>query len=212
MITSLQRVRHTLSGAPVDHLAVQPMLMMFAAKHAGMAFIDYTRDGRKMAEAQLKVAQDFGVDCLLTCSDPAREVIDIAGDGSVDWFTDEGPAINEGRAALAEKSRLRQFKLPDPLGGGRMHDRVHAIEFMRRRAGPDLSIVGWVEGPLALAAELRGLNTIMLDFTDDPAFVRDLFDFTAEVAISSTARPIKIGSPRSSTGSILKWCHASAVA
>ena len=193
MITSLQRVRNTLSGSPVDHLAVQPMLMMFAAKHAGMAFIDYTRDGRKMAEAQLKVAEDFEVDCLLSCSDPAREVIDIAGDGSVDWFTDQGPAINENRAALAEKSRLRQFKLPNPLGGGRMHDRVQSIEFMRRRAGPDSSIVGWVEGPLALAAELRGLNTIMVDFADDPAFVRDLFDFTAEVAIGYAPAQIAAG-------------------
>ena len=193
VITSLQRVRNTLAGEPVDHLAAQPMLMMFAAKHAGMAFIDYTRDGRKMAEAQLKVAEDFEVDCLLTCSDPAREVIDIAGAGSVDWFTDQGPVINEGRAALADKSRLRQFKLPDPWGGGRMHDRVRAIEFMRRRTGPGLSIVGWVEGPLALAAELRGLNTIMIDFTDDPAFVRDLFDFTAQVAVRYAPAQIAAG-------------------
>ena len=87
-----------IAGKPVDHLPAQPMLMMFAAKHAGIKFIDYTRDGRKMAEAQLKAAEDFGIDCLLTCSDPAREVIDIDGEGSVDWFTDQGPAIMESRA------------------------------------------------------------------------------------------------------------------
>jgi len=32
-----------------------------------------------MAAAQSKLVHDFGIDCLLTCSDPAREVIDIAG-------------------------------------------------------------------------------------------------------------------------------------
>lgn len=177
----------------MDHLAAQPMLMMFAARHAGIPFIDYTRDGRKMADAQLKVAEDFGVDCLLTCSDPAREVIDIAGEGSVDWFADQGPAINESRAALTDKSRLREFQLPDPLGGGRMHDRVKAIALMRQRVGPALSIVGWVEGPLALAAELRGLNTLMTDFLDDPLFVRDLLDFTAEVAIRYAPAQIAAG-------------------
>jgi uroporphyrinogen-III decarboxylase len=161
----------------VDRLPVQPMGMMFAARHAGIPYIDYTRDGQKMAEAQLRFAEDFGIDCLLTCSDPAREVIDIAGEGSVDWFVDQGPAINEERAALVEKERLRTFRLPDPTGGGRMHDRVRSIELMRRRAGPGMSIVGWIEGPLALAAELRGLNTIMLDFGDDPEFVRDLLAF-----------------------------------
>ena len=192
-MTAKERIRRTIRGEPVDHLAAQPMVMMFASKHAGIRFIDYTRDGLKMAEAQLKTAEDFGLDCLLTCSDPAREVIDIAGEGSVDWFTDQGPAINEGRAALADKARLRQFKRPDPLGGGRMHDRVKSIEFMRRRAGPEMSIVGWVEGPLALAAELRGLNTIMMDFVDDPAFVRDLLAFTAEVAMAYAPAQIAAG-------------------
>ncbi|MCC7517575.1 MAG: uroporphyrinogen decarboxylase family protein [Verrucomicrobiae bacterium] len=192
-MTSLERVRQTVRGQPVDHLAAQPMLMMFAAKHAGMPYIDYTRDGLKMAEAQLKIAEDFGLDCLLTCSDPAREVIDIAGEGSVDWFPDQGPAINESRAALADKTRLRQFKLPDPLGGGRMHDRIKGIAQMRQRAGPDCSIVGWIEGPLALAAELRGLNTVMTDFLDDPAFVRELLDFTAGVAIRYAPAQIEAG-------------------
>jgi MtaA/CmuA family methyltransferase len=192
-MTSIDRVRRTIRGEAVDRLPFQPMAMMFSAKHAGIPFIDYTKDGRKMAEAQLKLVADFGLDCLLTCSDPAREVIDIAGDGSVDWFTDQGPAINEERAALADKLRLRTFKVPDPLNGGRMHDRVKSIEIMRREAGPGMSIVGWIEGPLALAAELRGLNTIMLDFEDDPGFAHDLLRFCADVAIAYAPAQIAAG-------------------
>jgi hypothetical protein len=57
-----------------------------------MLYIEYTKDGRKMAEAQSRVVQDFGIDCLLTCSDPAREVFDIAGEGSINWYEDQGPA------------------------------------------------------------------------------------------------------------------------
>jgi MtaA/CmuA family methyltransferase len=192
-VTSIERVRRVIRGEPVDHLPAQPMAMIFAARHAGIPFIDYTRDGRKMAEAQLKLVEDFGLDCLLTCSDPAREVIDIAGDGSVDWFPDQGPVINEARAALADKSRLREFRIPDPLGGGRMQDRVQSIEIMRRAAGPGMSIVGWVEGPLALAAELRGVNTIMLDFLDDPDFARELLAFCADVAIAYAPAQIAAG-------------------
>ena len=192
-MTPIERVRRVIRGEPVDRLPAQPMLMMFAARHAGMRFLDYTKDGRLMAAAQLKLAEDFGVDCLLTCSDPAREVIDLAGEGSVDWFDDQGPAINEARAVLSDKRRLLTLKLPDPLGGGRMHDRVKAIETMRQRAGPGMSIVGWVEGPLALAQELRGLNNIMSDFVDDPGFVRDLLAFTADVAIRYAPAQIAAG-------------------
>lgn len=192
-MTSIERVRRVIRGEPVDHLPAQPMVMMLAAKHAGIPFIDYTKDGRLMAEAQLKFVADYGLDCLLTCSDPAREVIDIAGEASVDWFTDQGPAINEERAALNDKLALKNFRVPDPLGGGRMHDRVRSIEFMRASAGSGMSIVGWVEGPLALAAELRGLNAIMLDFEDDPAFTHDLLAFCADVAIAYAPAQIAAG-------------------
>ena len=78
-MTSIERVQRLIRGEAVDRLPVQPMAMMFAAKNAGMSFLDYTKHGHNMAEAQLKLVADYGLDCLLTCSDPAREVIDIAG-------------------------------------------------------------------------------------------------------------------------------------
>lgn len=192
-MNSLERVRNTLAGRPADHLACQPMLMMFAARHCGVKYIDYCRDGRILAEAQWRTVEDFGVDATITCSDPAREVIDIAGDGSVDWFDDQGPVINESRAALSDKSRLRTLRVPDLPEGGRMYDRVRSIRILRQHAGADLSVVGWVEGPLALAAELRGLNNLMLDFIDDPAFVHDLLDFCAAVAIAYAPAQIEAG-------------------
>lgn len=157
-MNSLERVRNTVLGKPVDHLSCQPMLMQFAARHSAMKFIDYTKDGRKMAEAQLRVARDFELDVLLTCSDPAREVIDIAGDGSIEWFENQGPAIQEDRAALVDKGLLKKFRMPDLDPAGRMYDRIKAIEIMRHEVGQENSICGWVEGPLALAAELRGIT------------------------------------------------------
>ena len=190
---SIDRIRGVIEGKPVDRLPAQPMAMMFAAKHAGFRFIDYTKDGRIMAEAQLKLAKDFEIDCVLMCSDPAREVIDIAGEDSIGWFENQGPAICEERAALLDKARLKKFRIPDPLGGGRMHDRIRAIEICLRELRGEISIVGWIEGPLALAAELRGLNRMMTDFVDDPEFVRDLMDFTSEVAIVYAAAQIEAG-------------------
>ncbi len=192
-MTSLERVRATVAGKPVDHLAAQPMIMMFAAKNLGIPYIEATRDGRKLAAGQLKMVEEFGLDVLLTCSDPAREVVDIAGEDSVVWLPDQGPVIDEEKAALRETNRLKQFQVPDPLGGGRMHDRIKAIEIMRREVRDDVSVVGWVEGPLALAQELRGLNRIMTDFVDDPAFVHDLLDFTAAVAIRYADAQIAAG-------------------
>jgi len=190
---SLDRVRSIIAGKPVDHLPALPMVMMFAAKHAGIPYIDYTRDGKILAAAQLKVVRDFGIDCVLMTSDPAREVIDIAGEGSIQWFEDQGPAIAEERAALLDKARLNEFGVPDPHREGRMHDRIHSIEICLRELGGETSIVGWVEGPLALAQYLRGLTRIMTDIVDDPTFVRDLMDFASEVAIAYAIAQIEAG-------------------
>ena len=158
--------------------------MQLAARHAGMHYNDYVTDARALAEAQLAMADDYGIDCVMTCSDPARELIDIAGDDdSVEW-ADSGPAIVESRAVLLEKSRLGGLRVPDPMAPGRMRERVESIEIMRQTGGPGASVVGWVEGPLALAAEMRGLSALMLDTYQDPGFLDELLDFTSSVAMA----------------------------
>lgn len=180
---SLERIRGLIAGRPIDHLPAQPMIMQLAARHAGLDYNRYVTQGRLLAEAQLALAQAYGIDCLMQCSDPARELIDIAGgdDSSVEWAA-TGPAIVEERALLRDKSTLGSLRVPDPLAPGRMRDRVESIEMMRDMAGADVSVVGWVEGPLALGAEMRGLSSLMLDTYEDPVFLDELFDFTSQVA------------------------------
>ena len=180
---SLDRIRGLIAGEPVDHLPAQPLIMQLAARRAGLDYNDYVTHGRLLAEAQMSLADEFGIDCLMQCSDPARELIDIAGgdDSSVEWAA-TGPAIVEERALVRDKAVLSTLRVPDPLGPGRMRDRVESIEVMRQSAGPDTSIVGWVEGPLALGAEMRGLSRVMMDTYEDPAFLDELFDFTSQVA------------------------------
>jgi len=64
---------------------------------------------------------------------------------------------------------------------------------MRRRVGPDILVEGWVEGPCAEAADLRGINTLMIDFFDDEGFVQALFARVVEVAITFARRQIEAG-------------------
>jgi MtaA/CmuA family methyltransferase len=189
---SLERIRAHIAGDPVDRLPVQPLIMQFAARGAGIHYNDYVTDPRRLADAQMRMADSFGIDCLMTCSDPARELIDIAGNASVEW-ADSGPAIVESRAALSDKRRLADLRIPDPLSPGRMRERVESISLMRAEAGPGASIVGWVEGPLALAAEMRGLSALMMDTYEDPDFLEDLFAFTSSVGMAYWRPQVEAG-------------------
>lgn len=187
-------VRGLINGEPVERLPVQPLIMQFAAGHAGFEYNDYVTDGRRLAEAQMAMADAYGIDCLMTCSDPARELIDIAGgdDSSVEWAP-SGPAIVESRALVFDKGHLADLRVPDPLAPGRMRDRIESIEIMRSTAGAGASIVGWVEGPLALAAEMRGLSALMMDTYADPSFLDELLDFTSQVARSYWKPQVEAG-------------------
>jgi MtaA/CmuA family methyltransferase len=85
------------------------------------------------------------------------------------------------------------MKVPSSISGGRMEDRVRGVDLLRQRVGKELFVEGWVEGPCAEAADVRGINRLMTDFFDDPAFVHDLFGFTVEVATQFAAAQIKAG-------------------
>ena len=153
-MNSRERWLALLENRPVDHLALMPITMMFAAAQRGVLYGDYVTDHRVLVEAQTHVAEKFGFDYVSCISDPAREAADLGAD--VHFFEDQPPAINEENARLKDKTALASLKVPDPLGGGRMFDRVQAAALFQEKAGKEKIIEGWVEGPCAEAADLRG--------------------------------------------------------
>jgi MtaA/CmuA family methyltransferase len=176
-----ERVLNMIEGKPVDSLPLMPITMMFAADQIGVKYGSYATDYRVLAEAQLRTAERFDFDYVSTISDPGREAADCGA--PVRFFEDQPPALEEEQALLADKKTLARLQMPDPLGGGRMHDRIAGIDLLKRRVGQDKIVEGWLEGACAEAADLRGINTLMIDFYDDPAFVRDLFEFTTELGL-----------------------------
>jgi MtaA/CmuA family methyltransferase len=180
-----------LDGHPVPRLPAMPITMMFAARLAGVPYRRYCTDHRELARAQTLVAHRFGFDHVSAISDPAREAVDLGA--AVTWFEDQPPALDETRALLADKAALAALAPADPLGGGRMTDRVLGVELLRATGGATRLVEGWVEGPCAEAADLRGIGALMLDFSDDPRFVDDLFGFAVEQAIAFAAAQVEAG-------------------
>ena len=186
-----ERVLAVLEGREVDTVPFMPITMMFAADLIGKPYGQYATDHRVLVEGQLRVAELFGADHVSGISDPAREAADCGA--RIVYFEDQPPAIDENQALLADKTRLIGLQTPDPLGGGRMTDRIQAMALFREKTDGSLLIEGWVEGPIALGADLRGINTIMLDFFDDPDFARDLMTFCADLAIDFALAQLEAG-------------------
>jgi MtaA/CmuA family methyltransferase len=190
-MTGRERVLAVLEGRTPDRTPFMPITMMFAADLAGVRYREYASDYRVMAAAQMRVAEEFSIDYVSSISDPAREAADLGA--CVEWFDDQPPAIVEAEALLKDKRALARLRPADPLGGGRMHDRVRAVALLKERAAGERIVEGWVEGPCAEGADLRGINALMVDFVDDPGFVSDLFAFTVENALGFARAQVEAG-------------------
>ena len=125
-MNSRERLFAVLDGRPVDCLPVMPITMMFAADQIGAKYFAYTTDYRVLVEAQIRTAEEFDFDHVSAIAE-TREAPDCGA--MVEYFEDQPASIVEAQALLADKKRLAHLKIPDPLGGGRMHDRVKASLF-----------------------------------------------------------------------------------
>ncbi len=186
-----ERILAMFEGRQPDRIPFMPITMMFAADQIGVKYGRYASDFQTLVRAQIETATALEFDYVSCISDPAREAADCGA--NIRYFDDQPPAIDESDARLADKSALVRMKVPDPVGGGRMHDRVKAAALLKERIGDEKLVEGWVEGPCAEGADLRGINNLMLDFYDDPGFVRDLFAFILEMELAFARAQIEAG-------------------
>jgi MtaA/CmuA family methyltransferase len=188
-MTPRERYLAVLDGARPDVLPRLPILMQFAAEYIGSNYGAFASDHRVLVEANIRCAEDFGIDQLNTMSDPYRET---AGFGAPIEFPRDGVPICvrpplEGNPDLAGLSR------PDPMAAPRMRDRIDAIRAYRARAGERYSIMGWVEGPAAEAADLRGVSNFFMDLLDDPGYAGALAARCVETAVEFARHQVAAG-------------------
>ena len=201
-MTGRERILRMLEGREPDHLGLLPITMMFAAGQIGVPYGRYALDYHVLVEAQLRTAAEFGFDHVSAITE-TREAPDCGA--AVRFFEDQPYALDEEHARLTEKGALDGLELPDPQTAPHMRDRLLGLECLRRRAGDQKIIEGWVEGPCGAAADLRGINRLMLDFYDDPDFVHALFSFVLKLGqdfgkaqVAAGADLIGMGDPAAS--------------
>ncbi len=187
-MNSLERYIGVLNGEAVDFLPRTPILMQFAAEYIGSTYAAFASDYRVLVQANLRCARDFGMDQVSCISDPYRETQGFGA--AIEYVTDGVPRSTTPLAGARDLSRLPH---PDPLTAERMRDRVEAVRAYKAQSGGTHSILGWIEGPAAEAATLRGTATFLLDFFDDEGFTCALMDRCVEVGIAFARAQVEAG-------------------
>ncbi len=163
--------------------------MSWAAHFAGRSYRDYYLDGDVLVEAQTAVVKAFGIDQTSVISDPWREA---SGFGMEFDYPEDG--VGRPRAYLIDTpADLKKLRPVDIGASVRMRQRVESVGKLAEALGETHSVLGWVEGPLAEYADLRGMENAMLDLIDRPEFYLAAADIIVENAIGFARAQIRAG-------------------
>ncbi len=162
--------------------------MQYATEYIGSNYGEFASDYKVLVDANVKCAQTFGLDQLSCISDPYRET---CGFGSQIEYMKDGPP--RSTHPLYQKKDLSKLLKPDPHKSDRMQDRINAANSYFEKFNKQYSIMGWVEGPVAETADLRGISEFMMDMVDNESYACDLMDLCLQVAIDFAREQVKAG-------------------
>lgn len=167
----------------------RPILMHFAAHFIGKNYGEFASDYRVLAEANLRCMDEFGLDLLGLISDPYRET--SAFGAKVQFIPNGVPrCLNLIVATIDDVVRLKN---PDVYRAERTRDRIKAGEFLSKKTQGNVPIIGWIEGPLAEACDLAGVQNMMLQLMMEPDFVERLMDKCLKTAMDFAKAQIEAG-------------------
>jgi uroporphyrinogen decarboxylase len=188
-VTAKERIYAIINGDSYDRPAVTPIFMAWAANYIGRDYRDYYLDGDVLAEAQLAVTRAFNLDQISAISDPWREAsaYGVEFDYPPDGIGKPKDTIIKTRDDLA---RIRPL---DIEGSERTTQRVESVRKMAAEVGDTHSVLGWIEGPLAEYADLRGLENALMDLMDKPEMFAEAAGVVVENAAAFAAAQIEAG-------------------
>jgi MtaA/CmuA family methyltransferase len=200
-MNSIERVGAAIQLREPDRVPVDLHDFQVAARVSGLPMSEIFRDGALLAEAMLTAWREFGHDMILlengtACSAEACGM-------EVRYGSDTTPVV--GRPLLDTLSKVADLEVPDPYVTFPMSEILKATRILAREIGDKAWICARADqGPMDLAAELRGISEFMLDLAtgEEEERVHALLDYARRVAtryayalIESGGRSTSIGEP-----------------
>jgi MtaA/CmuA family methyltransferase len=172
-MTKTEQFHHLLQKGPLpDKVLFRPILMYFAAHFIGKTYGEFASDYNVLVEANLRCMDEFDLDMLGLISDPYRET--SAFGAKIKYVPDGVPrCLNYMVENIDDVIAL---KTPDVYKSERTLDRIKAGEELSKKTQGKIPVIGWIEGPLAEACDLAGVQNMMMQLMMDPDFANRLMD------------------------------------
>jgi MtaA/CmuA family methyltransferase len=199
-MTSLERAMTTIRHGIPDRVPVDLHNFLTAAAYSGQRISEVLQDGELMAETQLQFWRDFGHDILLVENGVVAEA-QACGCGVL--YPDDGPPRVVEYVLADGLERVDELEVPDPEIAFPMCEVLRAVRILRRELDDRVFIMGRADqGPVALAAALRGYEQFIVDLQEgaQPALIHRVLDYCRRVQVRYALALKAAGAHGTSTG------------
>lgn len=198
-MNSIERVQAAIEHREGDRVPVDLHNFMPAAAATGQPLPEVFRDGELLAEAMLAAWREFGHDMVLLENGTACS----AQACGVQWrYLDESAPV-AGELLLENLADVAELEVPDPYTTFPMSEILKATRILSRELGDRVWICARADqGPMDLAAQLRGMTELMMDIAagDCDKQIHALLDYARRVATRYALALIECGGHSTSIG------------
>jgi len=168
-----QLYKDLLKGKPSkERVFFRPILMHFAARFNNTTYGKFASDYKVLVESNIRAMDYFDTDMVSLISDPYRET---SAFGAKIEYIDEGVPRCLGQI-VKTMDDVKNLPSPDVYRCERTLDRINGADYYQKLLKGTVPVSGWIEGPLAEACDLTGVNEMLIYLMTDPDFSNFLMD------------------------------------
>jgi len=172
MQRGMERIVTALNGQP-DEVPVMAQLAAHTLRLTGVEDRSFWSDPDVFLRSHLMASEYYRLDTPSTYFDVYNVEAEAMGQSLV-WLPGEFPEIDRTRHLIGEPDTLDRIHPPDPSKDGRM---PFVIEVYRRLYDIGVKAAFRYCGVFSLAANLRGLDALVMDIIERPEWAHKFFDF-----------------------------------
>ncbi|MBP7686854.1 MAG: uroporphyrinogen decarboxylase family protein [Thermoflexales bacterium] len=198
-MTSVERVRAAIELRTPDRVPVDLHNFQPAAYVTGLPMSQVFKDGELLAQAMLTAWREFGHDMILLENGTA---CNAQACGAVVTYRDDGAPVAD-QPLLTKLEDVANLAVPDPYTTFPMCEILKATRILSKELGDQAWICARADqGPMDLAAQLRGLNEFMVDVAlgQQAELIHQLLDYARRVATRYAYALIECGGHSTSIG------------
>jgi uroporphyrinogen decarboxylase len=189
-MTPFELILRTVQFRPTDRVPVIPQIFGHAALCNNVTLDKYLKDGRMLADCQIRAMERYRSDAVFGLMDVNVESEALGSE--LVYREDNYPYIK--RALLKDGFRTTGLELPDPKQDGRLPELLESISIMRKELDGKVLVTSCVLGPFTLVAQLLGMERALYMINDDENKFIELLRFATEVGKVCGTAQVKAGS------------------